>query len=231
MAQLIAGASIDSFIDIHSPNTNYGPAGAIELGVLIAGGIKTQDRRAIVNFDVSSIPATASITQARMERTVSAVDSDGHSVRVTRCTRPPQWTENGVTWFSYDGVNNWTVQGGDLDAATPPAVSFAEAAQPGVHVVSGLGGFVRDALDLRNGIVSLLLHNTDEAAAETERSSWLAGAFWKLIVDYETARDLGRRSTGRSQGARGPRQPRAPVRAHAPAHAHKTGKPRRGGDR
>jgi hypothetical protein len=210
MPQLVVTPVHDSYYDYGSPNTNYGASTSILMGVVIAGGIKTQVLRAIANFDVSAIPSSAVIAQAKMQRALTLVDPRSHTVKIDRCTRPAQWTENGVTWNKYDGVTPWTFQGGDFDEGTPPAISFLEAMAAGQHEVTGLGGFVRDALDLHNGIVSLIMRNENEGPAQTEHSAWLAGALWKLIIDYDVTGDPGRRSVS----IKGPgRRPTAPSTA------------------
>jgi hypothetical protein len=217
MAQLIVNPAIDSTMDYVSLDTNYGQSSTIGQGVLIAGGQKGALRRAIANFDVSAIPVAAVITQAKLQRTLTLADPSPHSVRIARCTRPTQWTENGVTWNKYDGVNAWTTGGGDYDDATPAAVSYVEAVAPGPHEITGLGGFVRDALDLRNGIVSLLLRNGNEAPAVSERSTWLAATFWHLVIDYNVTAEPGRRSALVAARSRRPSAPRAPPGGRRPS--------------
>lgn len=219
MTQLTVTPARDSYMDYGSPDTNYGQSSTIAQGVLIVGGQKSAVRRAIANFDVSSIPVQAAITQAKMQRLLTLADPSSHSVRIARCTRPTQWTEDGVTWNKYDGVNAWIFGGGEYDDVTPAAVSFVEAVAAGTHEVTGLGGFVRDALDLRSGVVSLLLRNENEAPAQSERSTWLAGGFWKLIIDYDVSGEPGRRNTGIEASGRRPRAPsegRTPSRPPRP---------------
>ena len=217
MPQLIVTPALDSYMDYKSPDTNYGQSLTISQGVLIAGAEKSAVRRAIANFDVSAIPVEAVITQATMQRNLTLADPSIHSVRIARCTRPTQWTENGVTWNKYDGVNAWTSSGGEFDDVTPAAVSFVEAVATGPHEVSGLGGFVRDALDLRNGVVSLLLRNENVTPAQSERSVWLAASFWKLVIDYDVGGEPARRNSGGDASGRRPRAARVPSEGRPPA--------------
>lgn len=214
MAQLTVTPTIDSYMNFISPDTNYGSDTQIKQGVFIAGANKQYLNRAIVNFDVSAISSQAVITQAKMQRNLSLVENTNQSVRIARCTRPTEWTQSGVTWNKYDGVNNWVTGGGEYDDVTPAAVSYVEAGQIGLHEIFGLGGFVEDALTNRAGIVSLIFRNEDEAPTETQRSTWLAGSFWKLIIDYNLSGELGRldpSGEGPGPGARRPVRPRRPV--------------------
>ncbi len=173
MAQLTVTPTIDSTMDFGSPDTNFGQGATIGQGVLISGGSKNAVRRAIANFDVSAVPVSAVISQATMRRAITLADASQHSVRIARCTRPAQWTENGVTWNRYDGTNAWVTGGGEYDDVTPAAVSFVEAVTPGQHEISGLAGFVRDALDHRSGVVSLLFRNENEAPwCRSARPGW-----------------------------------------------------------
>jgi len=217
MPQLIVTPTIDSTMDYGSPDTNFGQSGTISQGVLIAGGSKNAVRRAIANFDVSPIPISAVIAQARMRRAISLADVSQHSVRIARCARPAQWTENGVTWNRYDGTNAWITGGGEYDDLTPAAVSFVEAVAPGQHEIAGLAGFVRDALDLRSGVVSVVLRNENEAPLVSERSNWLAGTFWELIIDYNVTADPGRRSAIDDDSARSGTRPSVPSEGQRPA--------------
>lgn len=227
MAQIAVSASIDSFMDYASPTTNYGAGSTINQGVLIAGGTKSQVRRAIANFDVSAVPLSAVINAASMRRVITVPAAGQHGVRIARCTRPAQWTEGGVTWNTYNGTNAWVTGGGEYDDITPAAVSFIETNLGGAHLLGGLAGFVRDAIDLRSGVVSLLLRNEQEAPLVTERSAWLAGASWQLLIDYNVASEPGRRSAttgGRVPVAR-PRSPSAGRAPHRPTTPHEGSRP------
>ncbi len=216
MPQLIVSPTIDSYMDFKSPDTNFGQSNTIQQGVFNLGGAKDSVRRAIANFNVSAIPVAAVIAAAKLQRTLTLADASQHSVRIARCTRPAQWTENGVTWNKYDGVSAWITGGGEYDDVTPPAVSYVEAVATGPHEITGLGGFVRDALDLRSGIVSILFRNENEAPAVSQRSTWLAATFWTLVIDYNVTGEPGRRRSLTDAPARRPRTPRAPAEGRRP---------------
>lgn len=229
MPQLIATPTKDSCMNGASPDTNYGASDIISMGILFAGGSKSQLFRAIVNFDLAALPAGAVVQSAKMQRTLSLIDADGHACRILRCVRSDQWTENGATWNKYDGINPWTAAGGDWDASAPAPVSYIEPLVLGVHEIYGLGEFVSDAIAQRGGIVSLIMKNDDEAPSRSQRSQWLAGSFWRLIIDYDQpALPAGLEVPATSSG-RQPARPRRAALAAAPRQPDRPRFPRRGG--
>jgi len=62
-----------------------------------------QARRSLVQFDLSGIPAGATINSATLELYASAVPTTGLLLDVHRITGT--WTETGVTWTSQPGYN------------------------------------------------------------------------------------------------------------------------------
>ncbi len=227
MPQLAVTSAKDSSMNGPSPDTNYGASDTISMGILIAGGSKSQLFRAIVNFDLAALPAGAVVQSAKMQRALTLIDPDGHACRILRCVRASQWTENGVTWNKYDGVNPWTAAGGDWDASTPAPISYIEPLALGVHEIYGLGQFVSDAIAQRGGIVSLIMKNDDEAPNRSQRSQWLAGSFWKLVIDYnQPALPAGLEAPATSSGRR-PARPRHAALAAAPHQPERPRFPRR----
>ena len=108
---------MDTDMSSASPNNNYGanPNISVNFGQGVA----------LVQFDLSSIPAGSVIQSAQMSlyHTVGGNDT----VSAYRVTKP--WNEgtgaagSGATWNKYNGVTAWTAAGGDYDP--PPGVSIA----------------------------------------------------------------------------------------------------------
>lgn len=180
------GPTKDSRMQQDAPTVNYGASGSVEEELTFIGGVKTTWGRAILAFDVSSIPAAATINSAKLIREVDTIFGAGNCW-VTRITRA-DWTETGVSWNDYKGGTPWTVAGGDLDTATPAQVGFAEPAATGSHQVTGLLAFVTDAIANRANIVTFVTRMQDEGASGPNR-----GAAWHskegvtdpiLEVDY-----------------------------------------------
>jgi hypothetical protein len=189
MAGFIAYAIIDSHLDGVSKDTNYGAATSIELGPVFIND-KSKLMRGIGNFHVSALKGRT-INSAQLEMTRSGLSNPGFDATLRRCTRPADWTEDGVTWNKYDGTNDWTTAGGDVDNSTPTPVSFSALPDGGLNVVTGLGPFVIDAIDNRNGIVSLILRADDEDPPATAWVAWTskdsADGRWRLRIDHSGA--------------------------------------------
>ncbi len=113
-----AAAGKDAYISSSSPNKNYGSADPLK--------VQTNSLRALIEWDLSSIPANADISSALMRLYVPSVQkTSGNTVNAHRITRI--WYEDNVTWNKYDGANSWTTAGGDYSstvwASTPVGAS------------------------------------------------------------------------------------------------------------
>ena len=75
-----------------------------------------QERHALLEFGISSIPQAALILNAKLGLYVEAKStSNSKAVGVYRVTKP--WT-TGATWETYDGTHAWTTGGGDYNNPT-----------------------------------------------------------------------------------------------------------------
>lgn len=151
----------DSFMDANVPDTNFGDELYSKVGVTHLGEEKTSWARGIMNFDVSAVAGEV-ILAATLHHVVKDVWASV-AATVYRCSRPSTWTEDGVTWNKYDGVNGWTKVGGDYDENTPTPVGYTTPDSIGWRVVSGLKDFVIDAIDYRDGIVAVIIKLDFEA--------------------------------------------------------------------
>lgn len=224
MPTLVLQPTIDSYMSGVQTGTNFGGSTQIIHGLVYSGGTKLQWRRGIVNFDVSALSG-AIITSAKLVREVLSVSgAGGVGARLSRCTRPAQWTESGVTWNMYDGVNLWTVGGGDLDDDAPGKIDYSEPSATGDHEIAGLEGYIADALANRGGIVSIITRLQNETPGVTQELNWWSreGANpWRLVVDNERPAP-GRRSARPDRAVQ-----TAGVRPSAPARPAATGRPAR----
>ncbi|MGH6999371.1 MAG: DNRLRE domain-containing protein [Phenylobacterium sp.] len=193
MATAELTATIDSSMDKEAPTNNYGALVFLWLGANVSGGSKTENRRSILNFDVSSL-AGATINSALLRRAIQSSTGGGFAATVYRCTRPADWVEAEATWNNYKSATAWTAAGGDYDASTPTPVGYTEPGATGQFDITGLAAFVTDALANRSGIVSVILRANDEAPTSTERTTAQSSetpesppAPPTLIVDYTPA--------------------------------------------
>jgi hypothetical protein len=191
VAALTIYPAADSFLQFQSPDTNFGSNESMQEGAFYAGGAKAVLCRTIANFDVSAI-ASRTITAAKIIRTVWSRTGSGEPATVYRCTRPSTWTEGGVTWKKYDGTNNWTTAGGDMDGATPTPVGYTLPGSTGEMEITGLAGFVTDAIASRGNIVSMIFRLDDEGPGSTQWHLWHSGEAvpstghpWRLVVEHD----------------------------------------------
>jgi len=187
VATLTLNPTIDARINGILTTSNYGSQSLLTHGVNYSGGNKTETWRSLLNFNVSAL-AGATINSAKLRRYITDVVGDPFDVKIARCTRPQDWVEGAVTWERYADGQNWTTQGGDFSDTTPAAVTYSEPSTEDAYVeTTGLEAFVEDALQFRNGIVSLLLRNANEAPGTTKVSVYRSSEATnkpELVVDY-----------------------------------------------
>jgi len=112
-ATLQFSATQDSYIDAGAPDSNYGSEDA-----LYVESYDAQQRRTLLQFDLSTIPPGAEVASATL-KLYYATNSHGFTGEspggriywAYRVTQP--WTESGITWNKYDGTTSWTTAGGD----------------------------------------------------------------------------------------------------------------------
>lgn len=188
MTLVTVPVQIDNSMDGVKKDINYGAAPALEIGPVFVNS-KSKLRRAIGNFDVSDLQGLT-INAAQLERVYSGASGPAFAATIRRCTRPAQWTEDGCTWNKYDGVNDWTDPGGDVDNTTPTPIGYTEpTSYPYPFVTTGFKAFVEDALANRSGIVSLIIRADDEDPGSTRWRAWRSKEranedIWRLVIDY-----------------------------------------------
>jgi len=104
-----ATAGIDTTLYSDLTSTNFGTDTALD-----ALCSTSERRRALVQFDVSSIPSGSHVVSATLEFTARA-SVVGEAVDIYRMT--VGWTETGATWNKYDGSSNWSTAGGDFTSS------------------------------------------------------------------------------------------------------------------
>lgn len=102
-----SSAGTDAYISSAKPNTNYGSNSVMQ--------VQTDTLRALVEWNLSQVPAEADVVNAVARFYVPSVKkNDDVTVSAYRLTQ--SWTESSVTWNKYDGVNNWATAGGDYNS-------------------------------------------------------------------------------------------------------------------
>src|SRR5215207_7336532 len=69
-------------------------------------------RRAVIQFDLSSILTGKTIRSAILSLTCNSSKGAG---QVDLYRQIQAWTHTGATWNTYNGVNSWTSAGGDYN--------------------------------------------------------------------------------------------------------------------
>jgi hypothetical protein len=156
--QRIFYATQDVFIDSLAPNTNLNFQGSwqIRKGPSVA--------RSLLYFDLSIIPATATIISAVFffyRFTGSSSSGSRHGFQIFRLTRT-NWGETTATWNKYDGTNNWTTAGGDFSTNDPVA---AEGIIVSAQNVVFITHTVRDAVLNRSGALHLMFKYAGETGS------------------------------------------------------------------
>ncbi|MGI9232620.1 MAG: DNRLRE domain-containing protein, partial [Woeseiaceae bacterium] len=99
----------DTYIEGDPGHTGHNKGNDNELRTSSLTG---KEYRALLQFDLSGLPPTATIQSATLELYLNSATS-ADVVEAHRLLR--DWTESGVTWDTYDGANSWATPGGDYD--------------------------------------------------------------------------------------------------------------------
>ena len=125
-------ATKDARFEQSGGDVNYGAE-----TTMVLRNSASYNQRAVLEFDISSIPAGSTISSAIMYLNYEAYyaptgDPVGHTVRAYKLTRT-NWTEGSggstnVSWNHYTGTTHWTTGGGDYDSDGTPA--YADSTFP-----------------------------------------------------------------------------------------------------
>jgi len=138
----ITSSSADSYMSSKNPNTNYGGTTSMDVGY----GASPKIRRAIVKFDLTSIPSYAYVDLSKVSLYAGTFyQSGGFTVSVHRVQQSPEraWTEAGVTWNTYDGTNSWTTVGGDFNSTATDQISVSSSGYKNWTVTYDVRNFVQ----------------------------------------------------------------------------------------
>lgn len=96
----------DSYLASATPNTNYGSQATFQIN-------RDDSSRAIIYFNLSSIPSDSNVTSSVMNlwQSTGAFAGQLDLRRVINY----QWTETGVTWNNATATQAWGTAGGDVD--------------------------------------------------------------------------------------------------------------------
>ncbi len=188
-------SGIDTYISSGSQSTNFGNATVLPLGNLFF--ITNTKTRILIRFDLA-LPEGAIVTSATLTMTNVAGGTGISNTTITayRVIRP--WTESNATWLKYNSTTNWSTAGGGsgTDYTTANSVTTTIANSSSNLVFNNLATLVQDAVDSRDGRLSLLLVG-DETAGSSHYANFASSDNAtsanrpKLTITWTTPTDSG----------------------------------------
>ena len=169
----------DSYLEQHNPGNNFGTTSELEV-ISHWGAAEGSNRRAVLYFDISTIPQYSTINSATLRLYLSSAPDQARTHEVYRLTS--EWTEGGVTWNS-----PWTTAGGDY--ATPPAAASASVGTTnGVWVTWDITSLVQGWLDGSYPNYGLLVKDSVEDSVDKREAKFTSreynGSDPELVIDY-----------------------------------------------
>ncbi len=111
----------DAYIQSKNPSTNNGTSGSMVIN-RETGNLQ----RALVQFDMSSIPAGSTIMRATLKLQATSIDGlltiDAYQVLQA-------WAEGSTTWNESSSGINWSTAGGDFNATALDSITTAATGQ------------------------------------------------------------------------------------------------------
>jgi hypothetical protein len=165
ISQPNAEDGIDTYIAGGSyADVNLGNSNVLNIGTTVLSKSAAYSR-AVLQFDLQSIPTGATILAA----TLTLYRASGGSLSpfsqfFANRLSTSAWIEFGATWNRYNGVHNWFVPGGDY---TPTDQDTTTVANGGSDLVfTGLRDLAIDAVQFRLGKLNLLVIGPEAGASD-----------------------------------------------------------------
>ncbi|MFQ5471034.1 MAG: DNRLRE domain-containing protein [Gammaproteobacteria bacterium] len=184
--------TLDAYIKRDDANKNYGNDDKLKIGKRRSGG----DRyRTALYFDLNPVPHASLINSASLRLFLKKI-KNGNNVDINIDIHPvitSMWTEgtgqnDGITWSTYDGNNNWNNSGGDFDSKVSTLVIPNGALpQPDPWIDSSLTPLIQEWVDgLRPNLGLILVSNVsgDEQVDLNSRESGNSGQLPELVITY-----------------------------------------------
>ena len=153
----------DSYIDAANPTTNNGPSTTLQTKYDTS---TAKRQRALVQFDLSTIPAAATINSAQFRLNTTQVAN--HTVEIRRVTNP--WLQNEVTWLNRLTGTPWTTAGGDFGATTYGSFTANLLGYNSVNVTTLAQGWLAGTF-ANNGMILLPVSGSNSTAKYSSREA------------------------------------------------------------
>lgn len=185
----------DTWITNDSPTTNYGTSNVMTIGAS-SGKSGVIRYTALINFDVSDIPAGSTIDDAKITFFVSAlgwgggfIDYSVHRIHENR----EDWHETQATSNEWKTGSSWTGQnatsaGVDYALSVPDGYTFQGPSASGEFWdLTGLATFVQDAVDNRAGILRIIIGRKGTIPSGNNNSFTVSSREYidpELVINY-----------------------------------------------
>lgn len=175
----------DTYISENEPDTNFGGLDYVQTYDRTA-----RARRPILEFDISELPAEATLTSASLQLYyyVYYQSPEGRTVWAYKLTRT-DWVELEATWNDYKTDTPWTSAGGDYVTSNPAGGSTVFPHDYGWMSWDVLA-IVQDAYNSSNP-AEFLVKNETEGLADYAQARFYSREYTgdtslcpKLVIDY-----------------------------------------------
>ena len=163
-------AAADTGIFSGSPDDTLGSSTQVFIG-----NDASNSQRALLRFDLTSIPSTATIASCAL--TIDVVTLNQASAGKLYRVKQPAWNETTATWNRYDGVNTWSTAGAfspvelTSDVVVTPGpdgpVAYAPPTGSEAFTFPDIAGLCQDAVTNRSGVLNLMIKQDDDAPGAT----------------------------------------------------------------
>ena len=190
----------DSHLRADGPDNIYGGQTYINLN---DRGTPDETWRGILEFDISELPAGATLNSANLQlyyyeyTGAPYVDPSGKTVWAYKLTRI-DWAELQATWNNYKSATPWTSAGGDYVTSDPAGGSTVFPADYGWMTWNVLA-IVQDAFDSEVSAEFLVKLETEGLGADYSIAKFHSKEYTtdpdlqpKLVIDYTVPAVVGR---------------------------------------
>jgi len=188
----------DTYFGTAQPTWNRGAETTLSVGDMATSSLGTL--RGAIRFDLSGIPASATVQSARLSAyQMGQGDTSTPTLEVHYLTR--DWsqgtgtgsvTADGATWNTYNGINNWTSNGGDFNS-TVQATAIAPDST-GAWVDFQITGLAQNWVSSTLANEGMFVKKSGENPAVNDYKTFYSSDYmgdtslWpKLVVEYVPA--------------------------------------------
>jgi hypothetical protein len=182
---------LDTFISSKNTSTNYGTINQLIIGTYlekIGYVYYTRINRALIKFDLSSIPASSTVLSATLSLW-TAVDYANMDSTLTVYRQLKDWAEAEVTWNDYKTGNAWTAAGGfdasDCEQTNIGSILVSEAESLDTEIqISLTPSKVEEWIDGTLTNNGMLICGLPETALPTDDSRWAYHSSYATTAGY-----------------------------------------------